>query len=451
MVGTTKYTDEQIHFVLDRTVRVIPRGDTNKVHDQAVKDFKKRYGVEDFGVNQVRYITERYGSDPLYGNRWANMIKGHAKLSPALLSFDEDFPLPDNLAPSAKRSLQKGIKTKNLLCEHCGGLGTIPIIRPRESQPSFGQQRRTAPQPLGEAPRMVDYSAYRPQSSYRPNPEYPSPTERFPLLGYQQQQSGSPLAQQPVWNTHLRIYDSSSTPKTPTSIGRTDPGTGKLPSRAGIQFNAERPVNSSYSIHQESDSNNNRDDQMRSSHTTTTSVAPQQTSGIPGISINEYAFGREMTTRSSPHYSAPTTMSDTSQIAYSFQSRALDVPRMPDLETSRLSHPSTTSSSTLLGKRQRSTSASNAFSAGNMSHLVAHPQYDWSTSSSSMYTPSPYAGGMSRGTPTAATPGPFSSGSGPSPGGFQEQQRAAKRAKTEDEDADGETESEGGEPPSGDS
>jgi hypothetical protein len=67
MVGTTKYTDEQIHFILDRTVRVIPRGDTAKVHDQTVRDFRRRFGNEDFGVNQVRYVTERYGSDPLYG------------------------------------------------------------------------------------------------------------------------------------------------------------------------------------------------------------------------------------------------------------------------------------------------------------------------------------------------------------------------------------------------
>jgi len=67
MTGTTKYTNEQINFILERTVREIARGDTNRVHAQTVEEFKKKFGVEDFGPNQVRYVTDRYGTDPIYG------------------------------------------------------------------------------------------------------------------------------------------------------------------------------------------------------------------------------------------------------------------------------------------------------------------------------------------------------------------------------------------------
>lgn len=77
MVGTIKYTDEQIYFILDQTVREIPRGETNQLYERVAKEFLQRYDVEvDFGVSQVRYVTERSVTIRLMGKFLIQLYSG---------------------------------------------------------------------------------------------------------------------------------------------------------------------------------------------------------------------------------------------------------------------------------------------------------------------------------------------------------------------------------------
>lgn len=67
MANNKEYTPEQINFILDRTVKLLPREKAVDLFAETAQDFRQEYGVEDFGVREAQFVTDRYGWDPLYG------------------------------------------------------------------------------------------------------------------------------------------------------------------------------------------------------------------------------------------------------------------------------------------------------------------------------------------------------------------------------------------------
>ncbi|KAI1811771.1 hypothetical protein GGS20DRAFT_588205 [Poronia punctata] len=237
MTGTTKYTPEQIHFILDRTVREIPRGDTTRIHAQAVEDFRKAFGVEDFGLNQVRYVTDRYGTDPEYGNRAANLVRGRTGATPALLALNRNN-IPDMLTASARRVLEKGNKSKSIICESCGGLGTIPLNRPRDdlgrrtSMPQLPRKQQQL-----ETPRAIDHIAYRPQNHQQAsNPM--SSTEHFLTPSHHRRQSSGISQHRTGWSPHIHGHEDFPRlgPDSPQHVGyRVQPAPPNVPKHEPAQ------------------------------------------------------------------------------------------------------------------------------------------------------------------------------------------------------------------------
>ncbi|KAI1501161.1 hypothetical protein F5X99DRAFT_409305 [Biscogniauxia marginata] len=132
MVGPTRYTDEQINFILDRTVREIPRGETTNIHLEAAREYREAFGDPVFGLNQIRYVTERYGWDPDYGNRWGNLIHLTPQVPSARPPSEREKGIPADLTPGAKKLIRKGNKAKFALCDHCGGTGVQTFLRPND-------------------------------------------------------------------------------------------------------------------------------------------------------------------------------------------------------------------------------------------------------------------------------------------------------------------------------
>ncbi|KAI1334373.1 hypothetical protein F5Y15DRAFT_420902 [Xylariaceae sp. FL0016] len=173
MVGTTKYSEEQINFILDRTIRPINRGDTIPVYLQTAQDFKDEFGITEFGLNQVRYVTERYGSDPAYGNRWANLVRPVVPMFEAppasdakspVQDQDDSFDIPEHATMRVRRAAQRGSQGKLTLCTHCNGTGVTAAHRAAATTPASeqapGPRRRDEeepPQPMGG---LLAYPSY---------------------------------------------------------------------------------------------------------------------------------------------------------------------------------------------------------------------------------------------------------------------------------------------------
>ncbi|KAI1435557.1 hypothetical protein GGR50DRAFT_317965, partial [Xylaria sp. CBS 124048] len=182
MVGTTKYTEEQINFILDRTVKIIPRGKTSEVHHRTAREYAERFGDQDFNVNQVRYVTERYGSDALYGNRWANLVRDTeavAVASPATPGSDlaiqhsgginaeeKEYDGDDGGDDGGDNGGGDGGNDGNMaICQNCDGSGMIP-----DGSLHYGLQPAMSYQASG-------YGGHRASTSY----QSPYPIHNQPL------------------------------------------------------------------------------------------------------------------------------------------------------------------------------------------------------------------------------------------------------------------------------
>ncbi|CAJ2499983.1 Uu.00g028360.m01.CDS01 [Anthostomella pinea] len=208
MVGTTKYTDEQISFILERTVRPIPRGETNNVHLQVVDDFKKKYGKPTFGLNQVRYVTERYGSDPAYGNRWAALVRSQQNMSDPMSQDQEAAPIsPIIPTATAKRVAQRSTKGKFALCTACNGTGVKAVHRPAVPQRSTAQQRQ------GQEQDYMGHLAHPPHAprvnSPRSASNYVGPMSQSPNPDQRQVQQQSVYTEIPQNSSHIRLQVAS--------------------------------------------------------------------------------------------------------------------------------------------------------------------------------------------------------------------------------------------------
>ncbi|KAI1821275.1 hypothetical protein F4861DRAFT_551961 [Xylaria intraflava] len=374
MVGTTKYTEEQIHFILDRTVKIIPRGETSRLHDQVVEEYKERFGVEDFGANQVRYVTERYGTDPVYGNRWANIVKGQG-ISPTSHPLSSDLPRTDKAMPGANQTLHRGDSGERVVCRHCNGLGTVPINPPPNSRLGLGI-RDTAAQLQSQETRAIEYPSYRPQS-YRPTPDHLTPIEQPPFPSYQPQN---------IQNIQSRVHRPSSTPGPSTDTVSTaavnrDAEISGLPRGSGFGFGSERPIgpigplDASYNGQQHLRDNRIRQTMHNSpeghlifpSQPTTTVTSTSRAVSQPASSALGFRYGgynapfSSDASRSTPYYSVPTTSGTTNNtpMPQAFYPRAPDASRIPGFEMRPLGPSATApeiSSSTMLDKHRRSAS-----------------------------------------------------------------------------------------------
>lgn len=57
-------------FVLEKTCKKFARGEANRVYLAVSRQFREHFGEKewsDFTINQVKYITEKYGRDPDFG------------------------------------------------------------------------------------------------------------------------------------------------------------------------------------------------------------------------------------------------------------------------------------------------------------------------------------------------------------------------------------------------
>ncbi|KAI0151618.1 hypothetical protein GGR57DRAFT_503885 [Xylariaceae sp. FL1272] len=197
MVGTTKYTDEQINFILDRTVREIPRGETNNVHLQAVAEFQRRYNQPDFGLNQVRYVTERYGTDPAYGNRAANIIRRQgagADFSP--LQRTDQFLIADPTMAGRKstESTKHANPPRENACTRCNGSGVEPS-KGIQQEPS--SKRRKGTSTSGTALHQAQQATATPPS--RSQPPRAARATRLP-------------SQSPLSNNHMMLPGARQSP-----------------------------------------------------------------------------------------------------------------------------------------------------------------------------------------------------------------------------------------------
>ncbi|KAI2638499.1 hypothetical protein GGS21DRAFT_549002 [Xylaria nigripes] len=425
MVGTTKYTEEQIHFILDRTVKVVPRGETARVHDQAVKEYRERFGDEDFGVNQVRYVTERYGGDPLYGNRWANMIKGTGKFSTTSLprgsQTPSQTPSPSNMTPSAKRVLQDGSQSKNVICSHCSGLGVVPSNRSQDSRPSSGQHG-TAKQPETEEKKVIDNSSYRPQS-YRPTPDYQSPAEQDLIPSYLQQPFDS--TRQPIQTVYSQSHGFPLDLEPSTATGNANVvNRGSelaLSSEAESDFVSEQPKTTmNQRITREGQSRHSRLPSI--TYPTTASISTLETDGTisgPANDNNNFSFSWEASNLA-PRYSTTMASATSSNAAYAqmpftTQLQAPNTAGMSGLEMMPLDHTRTASGTPLythLGKRGRSASTGHTLipvENAPLPSVIPNTPYEWQTGANAMQQSSLYAGDMSATSPSATTPMPYGS------------------------------------------
>ncbi|KAH9906534.1 hypothetical protein F4778DRAFT_778924 [Xylariomycetidae sp. FL2044] len=144
MGGSTKYTDEQINFVLDRAIQYVPRGELEDLHRQIVEEFLNRWDdMENFGIPQVRYIVERYGRDPQYGNRRVNVVRpGPIPEGPGPILEGAEGPQPPRTSWRAinVRNRPAAVEASRAeprlypLCEHCDGTGLKPVLN-KNNQP----------------------------------------------------------------------------------------------------------------------------------------------------------------------------------------------------------------------------------------------------------------------------------------------------------------------------
>ncbi|KAI1485714.1 hypothetical protein F5X96DRAFT_690000 [Biscogniauxia mediterranea] len=219
MVGPTRYTDEQINFILDRTVRDVARGETVNLHLAVAREFREAFGEPDFGLNQVRYVTERYGSDPDYGNRWGKLVRPVAQPLPAPAPAPAQdagavaVPTTPGVRRLARARARKAITTTKrrfVLCAHCGGAG-VQVLAADEPEQQHreerggGQPPAPAPAPAPE-PRSYSHSHHQhqheiPAASHRRDDTYtstttsqslspPPPPHDMPTAGHDDEEEG---------------------------------------------------------------------------------------------------------------------------------------------------------------------------------------------------------------------------------------------------------------------
>ncbi|KAI0405797.1 hypothetical protein F4802DRAFT_596761 [Xylaria palmicola] len=165
-------TEEQIKFILDRTVRMMSQGETNNLYENTAEAFSMLYGIE-VGADQVQYVTEMYRNDPLYGNPGAGIVTSGPEDSATIPSFNDTFFLSSNTMSGDPNAQDYG-----------GGLSSNPVINSQGGQPNLQQQGATAQVSL-EAnvfsehqhqvyQQMPEYSSYAGQFSFLDHPQHAS-------------------------------------------------------------------------------------------------------------------------------------------------------------------------------------------------------------------------------------------------------------------------------------
>jgi len=319
--------------------------------------------------------------------------------------------MPDNLTASAKRAVEKGNKSKSVVCEHCGGLGTIPINRPIEN---LGRRTEESQQTTGIAPRAIEYPTYRPQI-YQQADESTSPTVHFPPGSYLDQQYSS-VAQQQLGNAQqLRIYDSTN-PEIVVDTGaeRYNSKTASMLHNSKARHSSDSPLDVDYGMQ--------------------TVLSPpmgeQRTSSATGNMFDDSAmrYGSEfpMDTNYAMHMVSGSGTATTAQQPYiAARDFALDR-NTPSMPTSQYLLPTTADPRSISNTPQPQPQTRQSF----QSHGLSIPQTPLeSVNNNNMCMQGQYTRSMSRGTVRASTgtPGAYD---------MQEQQRVAKRAKTMPDTAD---------------
>ncbi|OTA68612.1 hypothetical protein K449DRAFT_429479 [Hypoxylon sp. EC38] len=171
--------EDVIDFILKRTIPdyPVPRGATKDLYHSVAKEVKETFNLRGLiDYTGVKYVTEKYGTDPAFGNR--KMLVIHpAKTSKARA----DTPRASNATlKKARRAVENG-GGQLILCPHCGGHGFLDASeaesqvdpRPREDQISG---IHPAPQVMSSVPRLGPNEI---DPVLKPPPSFESPASAF--------------------------------------------------------------------------------------------------------------------------------------------------------------------------------------------------------------------------------------------------------------------------------
>ncbi|KAI1138260.1 hypothetical protein F5Y05DRAFT_413574 [Hypoxylon sp. FL0543] len=128
--------EDVIHFILKRTIPdyPVPRGATKALYHSVAKEVRENFnlrGLVDY--TGIKYVTEKYGSDPVYGNRKMSVIH------PAGKRTDGAPRAGDKTLKRARRAVENG-GGQFVLCAHCMGSGFLDVNEARR-QVDSGPER----------------------------------------------------------------------------------------------------------------------------------------------------------------------------------------------------------------------------------------------------------------------------------------------------------------------
>ncbi|KAI1407747.1 hypothetical protein F5Y13DRAFT_183172 [Hypoxylon sp. FL1857] len=116
--------EDVIRFILRRTIpdHPVPRGEIKNLYHSVAEEVKKTFrhlnGLIDY--TGMKYVTEKYGSDPTYGNRKMKVVY------PARPQSDKT-PRASNTTLGHARRVVKNGGGRFILCSHCNGHGYLDV------------------------------------------------------------------------------------------------------------------------------------------------------------------------------------------------------------------------------------------------------------------------------------------------------------------------------------
>ncbi|KAI0839079.1 hypothetical protein F5Y06DRAFT_295697 [Hypoxylon sp. FL0890] len=189
--------DDVIHFILKRTIpdHPVPRGETKALYHSVAREVRENFNLRGLiDYTGIKYVTEKYGSDPVYGNRKMSVIY------PARTGTDNTPGARDKTFRKARRAVENG-DGKYIICPHCEGHGFLEVIETGHQVDSGSQDDQgagsshlvSASQVVSGAPHMdpSDLSlGVNPSRAYMPTScaagtsyEVPQPSQTEPMSG----------------------------------------------------------------------------------------------------------------------------------------------------------------------------------------------------------------------------------------------------------------------------
>ncbi|KAI0107344.1 hypothetical protein F4776DRAFT_668305 [Hypoxylon sp. NC0597] len=248
--------EDVIKFILKRTIPdyPVPRGATKDLYHSVAREVKETFnlrGLVDY--TGIKYVTEKYGTDPLFGNR--KMLVIHPAKTP---KGRMDTPRASNATfKKARRAVESG-GGQLILCPHCGGHGFLDVRearpqvdpKPREDQSSGFTNIHPTPQVVSNVPYPgpndiglgINHSqSFEPSTSAFSRATVPSPAVNMPSIHQSSSHSGYLLPTVPTVPSNGTLYN---------GIQDTGRRRSQMPQSPGIWTSASNTIGSGRHIGQ---------------------------------------------------------------------------------------------------------------------------------------------------------------------------------------------------------